>query len=76
MKYKAKQMRDGKWAVFTGSNYYISSVTESKQDAEEEALIRSMRWYHDKAQETYGKLEKLNPTKYGDYKTSMSDLLC
>lgn len=38
MKYNAKQMNDGKWAVFTGKKYFTSTVTDDKNEAEKVPL--------------------------------------
>ena len=53
MKYKAGQLNDGKWAVLTGSKYFTESVTDSKQAAERDALIRSMQWYYAMSEEAW-----------------------
>ena len=53
MKYKAGQLNNGKWAVLTGSKYFTESVTDSKQAAERDALIRSMQWHYEKSIEAW-----------------------
>jgi hypothetical protein len=53
MKYKAGQLNDGTWAVLTGSKYFTESLTDSKQAAERDALIRSMQWYYEKSVEAW-----------------------
>lgn len=45
MKYNAKQLNNGQWAVFTGKKYFKSTVTDNKNDAVIEACSRSAQWY-------------------------------
>ena len=46
MKYKAKQLNNGKWAVFSGKKYFKSTVTDNKNDATILACERSAQWHH------------------------------
>ena len=58
MKYKAKQLSNGKWAVWIGKRYFQSTTTDEFQDADYRALCMSGRWHRDqidKIQETLGK---------------------
>ena len=59
MKYKAKQMKNGKWAVFTGKQYFTDTVTENKHDATVRALEMSGCWYRDQIDKVDDALRKL-----------------
>ena len=45
MKYRADQLSNGQYAVFTGRKYFTATVTDSKTEAERNAFIESMRWH-------------------------------
>ena len=45
MKYRADQLSNGQYAVFTGRKYFTDTVTNSKTEAERNAFIESMRWH-------------------------------
>lgn len=45
MKYAAKKLNSGQWAVFAGKQYFISTVTDDKEYAEERALVMSAAWH-------------------------------
>ena len=48
MKYKAGKLSNGNYAVMCGSKYFTSTVTESKEEAEQKALKMSAIWYMNK----------------------------
>ncbi len=56
MKYKAKQLSNGKWAVWTGQSYFVNTVTLVEKDARVEALYMSGHWHLDKLLEIQTKL--------------------
>jgi hypothetical protein len=62
MKYQAKQMKDGQYAVFTGSKYFTATVGD-KAFAEQQALILSMQWYRQQADLCASELMKNFPVK-------------
>ena len=79
MKYKAKKLADGNWAVFAGEKYFTSTKTTDEQKANEQAIIRSIQWHHNQAEKLFQLLESDYPEKYDNYdnkKSSMGDLLC
>lgn len=45
MKYRADQLSNGQYAVFTGRKYFTDTVTDSKAEAKRNAFIESMRWH-------------------------------
>lgn len=45
MKYKAQQLNNGNYAVVAGSKYFTDTETNSKEQAEKMAIIKSMQWY-------------------------------
>ena len=45
MKYKAQQLNNGNYAVVAGSKYFTDTETDSKEQAEKMAIIKSMQWY-------------------------------
>lgn len=45
MKYNAKQMPDGKWAVFAGKKYFVNTVCDTENDAIIKACEMSAQWY-------------------------------
>lgn len=48
MKYKARQLNSGKWAVFANTKeYFTDTVRETKLQADAEALRQSAIWYRD-----------------------------
>lgn len=61
MKYSAKQLSNGNWAVFAGKRYFTSSETADKQQAEIEAIHRSGCWYEDQIRKCNEWLEANDP---------------
>lgn len=45
MKYKADKIHTGQYAVCTGSKYFPSTVTDSKEEAEKLAIVESLLWH-------------------------------
>ena len=64
MKYQAKQLKDGDWAVFTGKRkYFADTVTSEKFEAAKEALEMSARWHQkqmDKCRKEWEELHEKN----------------
>ena len=60
MKYRADTVTiegQTKWAVFSGKKYFIHTVTDSKKDAEQQAIVRSAIWHQqqiDKLSDKFG----------------------
>ena len=59
MKYTAKKLKDGRFAVFTGRKYFFHSITSDLNQAKIAALKLSARWYRDQADKAHKELEKL-----------------
>ncbi len=61
MKYNAKQLDDGTWAVFKGSNkYWKNTISETKDAAHLEAVKKSAIWHRkqlDKLSDEFGIVE-------------------
>ena len=74
MKYKAKQMKNGKWAVYAGNSYFVSTLTDDQTKAEKEALILSAQWYYSQAEKAWEAAEKEG--LLGEYDTCLGDWLC
>lgn len=55
MKYNAKQLSDGRWAVFTGKRYWPKTATEDRDEAKQTAAEFSADWH-------IGQIKKLLPT--------------
>ena len=79
MKYRAQQFKEvqnevaGKWAVWTGKRYYKDTLTDSKAEAQEQAIIKSMQYHHWEAHDLFDKLCKLYPSKYTQCGSSVKD---
>jgi hypothetical protein len=61
MKYNAKQLSNGKWAVFAGKQYWPSTVSETKEEAHIWAIKKSAIWHRDqldKLSEEFGIVEE------------------
>jgi len=60
MKYRADTVtinEETKWAVFSGKKYFIHTVTDSKKDAEQQAIVQSAIWHQqqiDKLSDKFG----------------------
>ena len=57
MKYQAKRLSNGSWAVFSGKRYFTGTETVIENEAIEEALIRSMIFYQGQMDNAFGILE-------------------
>ncbi len=61
MKYNAKQLKDGTWAVFTGrSKYWPHTISETQEAAHLWAIKESAIWHRqqlDKLSEKFGTVE-------------------
>ena len=60
MKYNAKQFENGNWAVFKGSKYWPTTITESREEAHRQAIIKSAIYHRDqldKLIEEFGTVE-------------------
>jgi hypothetical protein len=60
MKYNAKQLDDGTWAVFEGKQYWPHTVRETKEAAHLEAIKKSAIWHKkqlDKLYDDFGIVE-------------------
>lgn len=78
MKYKVCLVESGKYAVdATRGKYFTNTVCDTRAEAEEQALIKSMQYYYDMAHEAYDRLQTLhenNEMKNRLY--DFSDYLC
>jgi len=59
MKYSAKQLKAGNWAVFIGKQYFTDSVTPDKTVAVIHALKKSARWHQSQMDIIHRKLTKI-----------------
>ena len=60
MKYNAKQLNNGQWAVFTGKQYFPHTVADTREEAHISAIKQSAIWHIkqlDKLQEEFGIVE-------------------
>ena len=60
MKYNAKQLNDGTWAVFEGKQYWPHTVSETKEEAHLWAIKKSAIWHRsqmDKLENEFGIVE-------------------
>jgi len=85
MKYTAKQLKSGQWAVFTGKRYFTHTATDNKLQAKQSALIMSMQFYQSQMDDAFMALEKTckNKNSLGDILlegdedyTCKGDLMC
>ena len=51
MKYSAKQLSNGKWAVFSGKKYFINTVHNNEFYVKRRAIELSAQWYQSKIDE-------------------------
>jgi len=60
MKYNAKQLNNGQWAVFNGKQYFPHTVADTKEDAHIWAIKKSAIWHQqqlDKLEQEFGVVE-------------------
>jgi len=60
MKYNAKQLNNGQWAVFTGKQYFPHTVSDTKEEAHISAIKQSAIWHIeqlDKLEDEFGTVE-------------------
>lgn len=57
MKYRADQLSNGQYAVFTGRKYFTDTVTDSKEQAEKFAMVESMVWHRNQMDKIISKAE-------------------
>ena len=60
MKYNAKQLNNGQWAVFTGKQYFPHTVADTKGEAHIWAIKESAIWHQqqlDKLEDEFGTVE-------------------
>ena len=60
MKYNAKQLNNGQWAVFTGKKYWQHTVSDTKEEAHIWAIKESAIWHQqqlDKLEQEFGTVE-------------------
>tara|TARA_B100001094_G_C17554762_1_gene495438 strand:+ start:100 stop:318 length:219 start_codon:yes stop_codon:yes gene_type:complete len=58
MKYKADKIHTGQYAVCTGARYFLETVTDSKEQAEKWAMIKSARWHRDQIDKIWRQANK------------------
>jgi hypothetical protein len=74
MKYKAQQLNNGNYAVFSGKSYYPETITLDEKEAKKEALKMSAQWYYQQAEKAWALAEK--DDLLGKYDTCLGDWLC
>jgi hypothetical protein len=60
MKYNAKQLSNGQWAVFAGKQYWEHTVSDTKEEAHIWAIKESAIWHQqqlDKLEDEFGIVE-------------------
>lgn len=78
MKYKARQMSNGNWAVFSsGVKYFIGTERKTEAEAQKQACIRSAEWHQiqmDKCQTSWEKLRETDgePNGWQDWGDTMA----
>ena len=60
MKYNAKQLPTGDFAVFTGKKYFTNTVTSNYLEAKQQACVMSMGFYKEQADKAWEELQKLS----------------
>ena len=74
MKYNVIQLNDGSFAVNAGRGQYFSNTkTSDKNEAERQAIIRSMNWHREQMEKAYKQ-----GVKFGllDEEIGMGSYLC
>ena len=74
MKYNAKQLSNGNYAVHSGKSYYPSTETPDERVAKKQALIMSAQWYYQQAEAAYAEAEAND--LLDQYDTCLGDWLC
>ena len=60
MKYRADQLANGQYAVFTGKRYFSTTLTDIQSEAEIRALEMSGAWYREQADAAHTRLTELD----------------
>jgi len=78
MKYGTVKLKNGKYAVASGTKkYFPHTVSETEKEAKQLALIESMKWYQFQIDKAFSELEKISETNdYGEVKLVGSDFFC
>ena len=66
MKYRADQLRNGQYAVFTGKKYFTDTVTDSREQAEKFAMVESMRWHQWQMDKIEREMDNSGLFEYGE----------
>jgi hypothetical protein len=66
MKYKSGQLTDGKYAVFAGSKYFTRTVTDTKDKADKQAFIESIRWHQWQIDKIMREMDNSGLFEYGE----------
>ena len=66
MKYRADQLSNGQYAVFTGRKYFTDTVTDSKAEAKRNAFIESMRWHQWQIDKIEREMDNSGLFEYGE----------
>lgn len=45
MKYNAKQLKSGEWAVFTGRKYFTDTISNTQEEAHLRAIEKSAQYH-------------------------------
>lgn len=74
MKYNVTQLKDGSFAVDAGrGKYFTNTKTSDKNEAEREAMIRSMAWHQEQMRKIFKKGVKFGVFDDG---LGMNEYLC
>jgi hypothetical protein len=74
MKYRADQLSNGNYAVFSGKSYYPDTETLNSDAAKKLALQMSAQWYYEQAEKAFKQAEEEG--LLGEYDNSLGDWLC
>ena len=66
MKYSAKQLKSGEWAVHAGSKYFTHSVTPDERAAKVEALKMSAIWHRNQMDTIHAELRDMGEVDPSD----------
>ena len=66
MKYSVVQMNSGQWAAGRGKSCFVNTITDTKEKAQEYALIKSGLWYQAQLDKCQSQLEALGVVDESD----------
>ena len=67
MKYQAKQLVSGKWAVMAGNKKYFTDTVGTESFARQQAAILSAQWYQKQIDLCFKMIEQQSTSDCGKY---------